>query len=111
MDVLWRWRHHDSLMKEASPAGLRCIHSRSDNSTLQHPAPAQPFVDRPARMRAPAQTHSSRRPMPKRTDLQSILILGSGPIVIGQATELSLLGDGCSARGGASSVQQHLVQW
>jgi hypothetical protein len=26
--------------------------------------------------------------MPKRTDLQSILILGSGPIVIGQAAEL-----------------------
>jgi hypothetical protein len=25
--------------------------------------------------------------MPKRTDLQSILILGSGPIVIGQAAE------------------------
>jgi carbamoyl-phosphate synthase large subunit len=26
--------------------------------------------------------------MPRRTDLQSILILGSGPIVIGQAPEL-----------------------
>lgn len=30
--------------------------------------------------------------MPKRTDLQSILILGSGPIVIGQATEFDYSG-------------------
>jgi len=32
--------------------------------------------------------------MPKRTDIQSILIIGAGPIVIGQACE-SLLG--CSS--------------
>jgi carbamoyl-phosphate synthase large subunit len=30
--------------------------------------------------------------MPKRTDLQSILILGSGPIVIGQAPEFDYSG-------------------
>ena len=30
--------------------------------------------------------------MPKRTDLQSILILGSGPIVIGQAAEFAYSG-------------------
>ncbi len=30
--------------------------------------------------------------MPKRTDLQSILILGSGPIVIGQAAEFDYSG-------------------
>ena len=30
--------------------------------------------------------------MPKRTDLQSILILGSGPIVIGQACEFDYSG-------------------
>jgi carbamoyl-phosphate synthase large subunit len=30
--------------------------------------------------------------MPKRTDLQSILILGSGPIVIGQAVEFDYSG-------------------
>jgi carbamoyl-phosphate synthase large subunit len=30
--------------------------------------------------------------MPKRTDLQSILILGSGPIVIGQASEFDYSG-------------------
>src|SRR6476469_3572407 len=34
----------------------------------------------------------TRRPMPKRTDLQSILILGSGPIVIGQAAEFDYSG-------------------
>ena len=30
--------------------------------------------------------------MPKRTDLQSILILGSGPIVIGEAAEFDYSG-------------------
>jgi carbamoyl-phosphate synthase large subunit len=30
--------------------------------------------------------------MPKRTDLKSILILGSGPIVIGQAAEFDYSG-------------------
>ena len=30
--------------------------------------------------------------MPRRTDLQSILILGSGPIVIGQAAEFNYSG-------------------
>ena len=30
--------------------------------------------------------------MPKRTDLQSILILGSGPIIIGQAAEFDYSG-------------------
>jgi carbamoyl-phosphate synthase large subunit len=30
--------------------------------------------------------------MPKRTDLQSILILGAGPIVIGQAAEFDYSG-------------------
>ena len=29
--------------------------------------------------------------MPKRTDIKSILILGAGPIVIGQACELTTL--------------------
>jgi carbamoyl-phosphate synthase large subunit len=36
--------------------------------------------------------------MPKRTDLQSILILGSGPIVIGQAAEFDYSGTQPSAR-------------
>ena len=29
--------------------------------------------------------------MPKRTDIKSVLIIGAGPIVIGQACELSLI--------------------
>jgi carbamoyl-phosphate synthase large subunit len=39
--------------------------------------------------------------MPRCTDLQSILILGSGPIVIGQAAEFdySAPGDARAARG------------
>jgi hypothetical protein len=51
----------------------------------------------PAGVRANA--HSTRIPkqqpnraMPRRTDLQSILILGSGPIVIGQAAEFDYAG-------------------
>jgi hypothetical protein len=45
----------------------------------------------PARARrAPARPR--KRSMPKRTDLQSILILGSGPIVIGQAAEFDYSG-------------------
>ncbi len=34
--------------------------------------------------------------MPKRTDIKSILILGAGPIVIGQACEFYYLGVRCS---------------
>lgn len=37
-------------------------------------------------------TTYSGRPMPKRTDIRSILILGSGPIVIGQACEFDYSG-------------------
>ena len=37
--------------------------------------------------------------MPKRTDLQSILILGSGPIVIGQAAEFDYSGTQAMALG------------
>src|SRR5215213_151868 len=36
--------------------------------------------------------HTQTKAMPKRTDLQSILILGSGPIVIGQAAEFDYSG-------------------
>jgi len=42
------------------------------------PASREGFADGPA--------------LPKRTDLQSILILGSGPIVIGQAIEFDYSG-------------------
>src|SRR5436190_20894322 len=39
-----------------------------------------------------------RTPMPKRTDLKRILIIGSGPIVIGQACEFDYSGtQGCRA--------------
>src|SRR4051794_1185541 len=35
---------------------------------------------------------SSRSPVPRRTDIERILILGSGPIVIGQAAEFDYSG-------------------
>lgn len=36
--------------------------------------------------------------MPKRTDIKSILILGAGPIVIGQACEFDYSGAQCALR-------------
>ena len=36
--------------------------------------------------------------MPKRTDLKKILIIGSGPIVIGQAAEFDYAGTQASVR-------------
>jgi hypothetical protein len=49
--------------------------------------------------------------MPKRTDLQSILILGSGPIVIGQAAEFDYSGTqpSCGLAGGIILESVHLV--
>ena len=38
------------------------------------------------------QTADASQPMPKRTDIQSILIIGAGPIVIGQACEFDYSG-------------------
>jgi hypothetical protein len=48
---------------------------------LHLPAPADSLSGTPRPLAA------NDAPMPKRTDLQSILIPGSGPIVIGQAAE------------------------
>jgi len=47
----------------------------------------------------PAPSHPPHRtPMPKRTDIKKILIIGSGPIVIGQACEFDYSGtQGCKA--------------
>ena len=40
-----------------------------------------------------------RRPMPKRSDINTVLIIGSGPIVIGQACEFDYSGtQACKAR-------------
>src|SRR4051812_11119262 len=51
-----------------------------------HSAPA---ISRCEACNLPARTN---RPMPKRTDLKSILIIGAGPIVIGQACEFDYSG-------------------
>ena len=37
-------------------------------------------------------SHASEPSMPKRTDIKSILIIGAGPIVIGQACEFDYSG-------------------
>src|SRR5690606_19014324 len=39
-----------------------------------------------------AQARTRRIPMPRRTDIKSILIIGAGPIVIGQACEFDYSG-------------------
>ena len=46
----------------------------------------------PARVAKPAALQYDSRPMPKRTDIASILIIGAGPIVIGQACEFDYSG-------------------
>src|SRR6186713_3324451 len=43
-------------------------------------------------MCATVSLRASFTPMPKRTDIQSILIIGAGPIVIGQACEFDYSG-------------------
>jgi carbamoyl-phosphate synthase large subunit len=45
-----------------------------------------------AAVRKPAQPSRARKDMPKRTDISSILIIGAGPIVIGQACEFDYSG-------------------
>ncbi len=68
-------------------------------------------VARPARRRLPVQAVrrpdgialKALRPMPRRTDLKRILVIGSGPIVIGQACEFDYSGTQAmqgAARGG-----------
>ena len=42
--------------------------------------------------RAPGREARRRRPMPRRDDIKKILVLGSGPIVIGQAAEFDYSG-------------------
>ena len=45
--------------------------------------------------------------MPKRTDIKSILIIGAGPIVIGQACEFDYSGaQACKALKGADGVEK-----
>src|SRR5690606_15073033 len=44
------------------------------------------------RGRPPPTPTDQRRPMPKRSDIKSVLIIGAGPIVIGQACEFDYSG-------------------
>jgi hypothetical protein len=45
-----------------------------------------------ARRRAGGGASRAKAPMPKRTDIRSIMIIGAGPIVIGQACEFDYSG-------------------
>ena len=64
---------------------LRCLRLES-RLNLQTPPRNRP----PARVFPRARTRAS--PMPKRTDIKSILIIGAGPIIIGQACEFDYSG-------------------
>src|ERR1700710_584061 len=59
--------------------------ARQRSSTTPRPAPARTTP-------ATSSTHSWSSPMPKRTDIEKILLIGSGPIVIGQAAEFDYSG-------------------
>src|SRR5258706_58394 len=49
--------------------------------------------DKKVRQFGPARVSSvAFRPMPKRTDIHSVLIIGAGPIIIGQACEFDYSG-------------------
>src|SRR5246127_2084415 len=50
------------------------------------PLPLFPFAPFPIRVQ------SARLTMPKRTDIHSVLIIGAGPIIIGQACEFDYSG-------------------
>src|SRR4051795_4647711 len=66
-----------------------------DSCCATFPAPPSSTTPRqdPARTTpAICSTASSRWPMPKREDIQKILLIGSGPVVIGQAAEFDYSG-------------------
>ena len=44
--------------------------------------------------------------MPKREDIKKVLVIGSGPIVIGQAAEFDYAGTQASGRGSGSSLSK-----
>ena len=60
-----------------------------DKLTLRRDAIAAASTTSPE---APAPRANERRTMPKRTDIKSILIIGAGPIIIGQACEFDYSG-------------------
>src|SRR5262245_47839583 len=61
---------------------------RSFSAIMASSPPYQ--ASRPRRCSLPPRSHP--RPMPKRTDIHSVLIIGAGPIIIGQACEFDYSG-------------------
>ena len=50
--------------------------------------------------------------MPKRTDIQSIMIIGAGPIIIGQACEFDYSGaQACKALKAEEAARLLLIEW
>src|SRR5664280_11025 len=62
------------------------------NPESRHKHCARFWIPGPALTRRPGMTNGKRERMPKRTDIKSILIIGAGPIVIGQACEFDYSG-------------------
>src|SRR5690625_783906 len=75
----------------ALPIFLGPVPPRGRRGTARRRPPVRPFP--PARGRPPPPDDPRRgRLMPRRSDLRSVLVIGSGPIVIGQAAEFDYSG-------------------
>ncbi len=65
---------------------------RSPCSTTRRPRPVRTTPPTSSTVRRPDDRTGGRRLMPQRTDISSVLVIGSGPIVIGQACEFDYSG-------------------
>ena len=96
--VRHRLRNELSAGDAQRPAAIRTWPAGRFASPAKRMVPPQPTppgrcVRLPATPRRPRHRPHRRRPlMPKRTDLSTILIIGSGPIVIGQGCEFDYSG-------------------
>ncbi len=74
------------MQKNLPPERVQALLDKLHRGATRLPPPPPP-----ARMPLPPRANE-RRTMPKRTDIKSILIIGAGPIIIGQACEFDYSG-------------------
>src|SRR5690349_18223099 len=77
----------------APSRGSRCATATSPrSSSIRRPAPARTMRARRWPGSSTGSPRPSGRPLPRRTDIHSVAVIGSGPIVIGQACEFDYSG-------------------